>query len=213
MQFGEALAGWRSLASLPAVTPAELTTNLKALYAAIYDADFAALEFAAVRAIAHSRHRGAVRPLPHAARPVARMAGCRLADAEAPLAARNAMRVLRYTIDIVGEVASRFERLAPGQARLMRLHGPGARDAAASRHARRASSLELRAGDVLLVRGQLHNSAAIARVGDVDTQFSHIGIIHIDDVRPALDGRRPDRGRARSLTPLDSALDHGSAAL
>ena len=30
------------------------------------------------------------------------------------------------------------------------------------------------------MRGTGHNSAAIARIGDVDTQFSHVAIIYID---------------------------------
>ena len=33
---------------------------------------------------------------------------------------------------------------------------------------------------MLLVRGMLHNSAAVARVGDVDTQFSHMALVHVD---------------------------------
>jgi hypothetical protein len=33
---------------------------------------------------------------------------------------------------------------------------------------------------VILMRGSAHNSAAIARIGDVDSQFSHIAIVHID---------------------------------
>lgn len=35
----------------------------------------------------------------------------------------------------------------------------------------------LEAGDLVLQRGMLHNSAAIARIGDVDSQFSHVGMI------------------------------------
>ncbi|MCB0355456.1 MAG: hypothetical protein KDD40_00525 [Bdellovibrionales bacterium] len=34
------------------------------------------------------------------------------------------------------------------------------------------------AGDVILMRGNRHNSAAIARIGDTDVQFSHLAIVH-----------------------------------
>ncbi len=40
--------------------------------------------------------------------------------------------------------------------------------------------LELQAGDVLLSRGNAFTSAAIARIGDDDAQFSHLAIVHID---------------------------------
>ncbi len=58
------------------------------------------------------------------------------------------------------------------------------------------------------MRGSAHNSAAIARIGDVDTQFSHIAIIYIDDegkhwVVEALieDGS--------VINTLEHVLDHG----
>ncbi len=41
--------------------------------------------------------------------------------------------------------------------------------------------LDFRSGDLLLMRGMHHNSAAIARIGDVDSQFSHLAIVHTDE--------------------------------
>ncbi|NUM88745.1 MAG: hypothetical protein HUU37_06045 [Bdellovibrionales bacterium] len=40
--------------------------------------------------------------------------------------------------------------------------------------------LELQAGDVLMSRGNAFTSAAIARIGDDDAQFSHLAIVHVD---------------------------------
>jgi hypothetical protein len=40
--------------------------------------------------------------------------------------------------------------------------------------------IAFRSGDVIVVRGHAHNSAAIARIGDVDSQFSHVGMVYID---------------------------------
>ncbi|MFX5344442.1 hypothetical protein ABTC63_21645, partial [Acinetobacter baumannii] len=63
-------------------------------------------------------------------------------------------------------------------------------------------------GDVILVRGQAHNSAAIARIGDVDSQFSHVGIVYQGD-----DGKlykiQAMIEDGAVITPLGQALDHG----
>ena len=68
--------------------------------------------------------------------------------------------------------------------------------------------IPFQSGDVIIVRGLRHNSAAIARVGDVDSQFSHAAIIHIDE-----------KGRHRvleslieegaTISNLDYTLEHG----
>ncbi|MEO1719071.1 MAG: YiiX/YebB-like N1pC/P60 family cysteine hydrolase [Pseudomonadota bacterium] len=64
-----------------------------------------------------------------------------------------------------------------------------------------------RSGDVLLVRGTLANSAAIARIGDIDSQFSHVGMIHVDDdgttnvVESLIEV-------GATITPLGEALSH-----
>lgn len=39
----------------------------------------------------------------------------------------------------------------------------------------------LQSGDVLLSRGNAYTSAAIARIGDIDTQFSHLAFIYRDE--------------------------------
>lgn len=41
--------------------------------------------------------------------------------------------------------------------------------------------LEFKSGDILLSRGTAFTSAAIARIGDVDAQFSHLAILYIDE--------------------------------
>ena len=68
--------------------------------------------------------------------------------------------------------------------------------------------MAFQSGDVVLVRGQAHNSAAIARIGDVDSQFSHIGIIHIDDAGEhwMVESLIED---GAIINPLAKALEHG----
>ncbi len=40
---------------------------------------------------------------------------------------------------------------------------------------------DLQSGDVLLSRGNAYTSAAIARMGDNDTQFSHLSLVYVDE--------------------------------
>jgi hypothetical protein len=42
-------------------------------------------------------------------------------------------------------------------------------------------SVELRSGDLLLSRGDAFISAAIARIGDIEGQFSHLAMVYIDE--------------------------------
>ncbi|MEM1307496.1 MAG: hypothetical protein AAGG99_08220, partial [Pseudomonadota bacterium] len=73
-----------------------------------------------------------------------------------------------------------------------------------------AGEVRFRSGDVLLVRGMLANSAAIARIGDIDSQFSHIGMVHVDaDGEAAIVEALIERGA--TITSLDDALAHGLA--
>ena len=95
----ESVAAWRSFVDRPAVTPQELVANMKALYSAVHGMDFAALDPANVKAMAT--------PVSEALFDLYLTLRDRLPEwqqrglmaGEAPLAVRNAMRVLRYTID------------------------------------------------------------------------------------------------------------------
>src|SRR5690606_34078329 len=40
---------------------------------------------------------------------------------------------------------------------------------------------DLKSGDVILSRGNAYTSAAIARIGDIDAQFSHLTMVYKDD--------------------------------
>lgn len=202
-----ALGRWRAIVARPAGSADELTANMKALYLAVYDTDFAALDVAEVKAIAKPAIEELFDLYLMLRDRVVEWRALGLMAGEAPKAVRNAMRVLRYTSDIVGEVAHGFPRLARGEATHKAFDGPAAWTLIHPA-LREGECAALRAGDVILMRGQLNNSAAIARIGDVDSQFSHVGLVHIDG-----DGRRwlvealIEEGSIWS--PLDQALDHG----
>lgn len=89
---------------------------------------------------------------------------------------RDCFRALRYATDLIGELRAGFRTRRVGASRRIAfaegtLFHPDLR--AENRHT-------FRSGDILLVRGTIHNSAAIARIGDVDSQFSHAAMIYID---------------------------------
>ncbi|MCH9809295.1 MAG: hypothetical protein K0U74_16335 [Alphaproteobacteria bacterium] len=123
-------------------------------------------------------------------------------------AARDCLRATRYAIDILGELWIGYERL-PKDGRTYRAFAGSHLN---TLHNRAFSTdddgrMEFWSGDVILTRGQLHNSAAIARIGDVDSQFSHVAMVYID-----INGQHwaveslIERGAV--VTPLAEWLDH-----
>ena len=121
---------------------------------------------------------------------------------------RDVFRVLRYVSDMLGEIAIGNEHIPDGGHTLRGFTGRDSNTLVNYAFYKPNGELPFRSGDVVLVRGHAHNSAAIARIGDVDSQFSHIGIIHIDEAG--------DHWMVESLiedgaiiNPLSKALDHG----
>jgi hypothetical protein len=205
--FAGALARWRAIVERRVDDAGELAANMEALYRAVFETDFGQLDVAEVKAVAETARHDlfdlylAVRDRIGAWRARGLMVG------DAPDAVRHALRVLRYTIDIVAEVANGHARVTAGEGPVIAFGGP-ANWTAMHPALHYGAGAVPQAGDLLLVRGQLHNSAAIARIGDVDGQFSHVGIVHIDG-----QGERwlvealIEEGAV--LTPLGEALSHG----
>lgn len=94
---------------------------------------------------------------------------------------RDVFRILRYVSDMVGEISIGNDRDASGRSSLPGFTGKHHNTLVNWAYYNSGADLPFRSGDVLLVRGKQHNSAAIARIGDVDSQFSHTGVIYIDD--------------------------------
>lgn len=120
---------------------------------------------------------------------------------------RNVFRVLRYVSDMLGEIASGHPQPGDGGHVLRGFTGNDYNTLINYAFYHNGAPLAFQSGDVVLVRGRAHNSAAIARIGDVDSQFSHVGIIHIDEAG--------DHWMVESLiedgaiiNPLAKALDH-----
>lgn len=120
---------------------------------------------------------------------------------------RDVFRILRYVTDMLGEIAIGNARLAEGQHPLRGFTGSD-RNTLVNYAFYNGRDLPFRTGDVLLVRGRAHNSAAIARIGQSDSQFSHTGIVSIDaDGKHWLVEALIEDGAM--VNPLADALDHG----
>jgi Permuted papain-like amidase enzyme, YaeF/YiiX, C92 family len=104
-----------------------------------------------------------------------------LMSRQAQKAARDCLRATRYAIDILGELWTGFEQLPEG-GRTYRAFTGTNHNTLYNRASERAAdgTMAFRSGDVILTRGRLHNSAAIARIGDIDSQFSHVAMVYID---------------------------------
>ncbi len=127
-------------------------------------------------------------------------------DGEAVKALRNVLRAARVAIDLIGEVYLHHPRLAPGQSTLGAFSGGAPHLLVNPKFA--SEPVRLLPGDVILQRGMLHNSAAIARIGDIDSNFSHAAIVAEDrDGSLVMVEALIERGSV--VTPLRHALAHG----
>jgi hypothetical protein len=119
---------------------------------------------------------------------------------------RDVFRVLRYVSDMLGEIAS--GHVPDGHAGHLRgFTGRENNTLVNYVYYRPGAALPFQSGDVILVRGTAHNSAAIARIGDVDSQFSHIGVVYVD---PAGDPWMVESliEDGALINPLAKSLDH-----
>jgi hypothetical protein len=90
---------------------------------------------------------------------------------------RGALRAIRYVEDLAQE----------HQYRIIGGEFPSNAFVAGNLHVKRAPKFkdfdmikDLKSGDVILTRGNAYTSAAIASLGEFDTQFSHMSLVYID---------------------------------
>ncbi|NOT70078.1 MAG: hypothetical protein HOP09_01985 [Hyphomicrobium sp.] len=120
---------------------------------------------------------------------------------------RDVFRILRYVTDMLGEIAIGNARVAEADFALRPFTGKD-RNTLVNWPFYNGKDLAFRSGDVVLVRGRAHNSAAIARIGSGDSQFSHTGIVYIDkDGGHWLVESLIEDGA--TINTLAHALDHG----
>ncbi len=170
----------KDLATRPADSADELARNLGEIYALAFDVDLARYD---------ARHLSAAAPqllteifdLRNWLRdqvPDWQRRGLMTHPVEKNL--RDVFRIARYASDMLGELAAGYKRLGDGEITYRGFTGPD-HNTLAHRNVDTGQPLAFRSGDAILVRGMHHNSAAIARIGDVDAQFSHLAIVYVDD--------------------------------
>jgi hypothetical protein len=205
--LGSDLLSLKELANRPARTAKELTAVLQQIYEAVYEVDLNRYD-AGATAKAAPYLMQSIFELRMALRGrIMDWASRGLLTLPAESALRDVFRISRYGSDMLGELAIGFDRFGrTGKGR--RVFTGTDRNTFVNPAYYTGADLPFRSGDVLLMRGSAYNSAAIARIGDVDTQFSHVGLIHVDE-----DGHHSvvealiEDGAV--ITPLEHALDCG----
>ena len=173
------LARIQMLARAPVAGENDLKLNLANIYRELYLADFAKYDLVAVRMMAASTMQALFELRLYLRGEIPGWARRGFMSHDVQKALRDVFRVTRYASDMLGELNIAHDKLPPG-AKTRRGFTGDDLNVLVNPAFQTGGDLPFRSGDVIVVRGQAHNSAAIARIGDVDSQFSHIGIVHID---------------------------------
>ena len=198
------------IATRPVSSSQELRALLRELYDAIFDVDLTTYNTAEIRADTALVMRATFDFRLELRRRLADWEARGIVSKGAEKMLRGVFRALRYATDMLGELAIGYEQMHAQDKPYRAFSGPDNNTFILPEYSDVGQAVTFQSGDVLLVRGTLHNSAAIARIGDVDSQFSHILMIHIDG-----------KGRHRvleslieegaTISNLDYTLEHGLA--
>lgn len=161
------------------VSAHELEAALRAVYRLVFDADLSDADRREVAAAAPRLMTGLFAARMRLRDRIASWDQQGIFDRAAQGALRDVFRITRYATDMLGEIAGGNARLEPRE-KSKRAFSGTAWNTLVNPAFDSGQNIPFRSGDVLVMRGSAHNSAAIARIGDVDTQFSHIAIIYVD---------------------------------
>jgi Permuted papain-like amidase enzyme, YaeF/YiiX, C92 family len=176
----EDLAAVDALIKQPVATANDLADKLERVYSAMFEVSLDRYDLEEVKAVAPDLMRAIFTLRLHLREQVADWHRRGFMSLPVQTALRNALRAGRYATDMLGELNTGFEVLGPGEKTLRAFRG-ARMNTLVNPAFETGADLPFQAGDLLLMRGMHHNSAAIARVGDVDSQFSHIAIVHTDE--------------------------------
>jgi hypothetical protein len=204
--LGGAIAAISALASRNARDEAELLTSLQGIYQTLMLADFSTYDVAAVRAAAPQlAHQVFEAQLTLRSR-IPAWASAGLMSHPVQAALRDLFRSARYAGEMLGELHIGHARLMDGEAAHPGFTGPPLCTLVNPAFA--AIPLTFQPGDVVLQRGRVHNSAAIARIGDVDSQFSHVSVVaNGSDGQLVMVEALIEEGTV--ITPVAKAMAHG----
>jgi hypothetical protein len=169
-----------ALAAADVSTAQHLENTLRSIYKAYFEIDFTKYDLDGLRNMGPETLNRAYRLRTSLRDRIADWTNRGLMTREAQGGLRDVFRASRYATDMLGEMLIGYDEMDPGEEVYPAFTGPNHNTLLHGSLAGQ-DKVTFRSGDVLLMRGLLHNSAAIARIGDVDSQFSHISIIHIDE--------------------------------
>jgi len=173
------LAVVEEIAARPATTAKELAANLEDLYAATFNVSFDRYDVQTLARLAPDIAQSIFALRLKLRDQIAGWHARGFMTLRGQKALRNALRIARYATDMLGELNIRYAHLGPDEATLRGFTGHNINTLVNPAYDN-GRDIDFRSGDLLLMRGMHHNSAAIARIGDVDSQFSHLAIIHTD---------------------------------
>jgi hypothetical protein len=203
----ERLSRVRAVAMQPFASAQDLEAALRGLYQLLYETDLRGAEPADVAAAAPKLMRGLFAGRMMLRERISDWSEKGIFSREAQGALRDLFRISRYASDMLGEIGSGNRHLEHGEMTLRGFRGT-AWNTLVNPRFDNGLDIPFRSGDVILMRGTAHNSAAIARIGDVDSQFSHIAIVYIDpDGKHWMVEALIEDGAV--INPLDSVLHHG----
>lgn len=91
-------------------------------------------------------------------------------------AIRKIFRAFRTAEDMLGEIQINHQKLAEGEQALTAFQPTNNSNLVVFNN----QPLQIKSGDVIVMRGNRHNSAAIAKITEEDSQFSHALIVYFD---------------------------------
>lgn len=197
----------QALAEAPVASEADIKANLGQIYRALFSADLAHYDVVAQRKQAAATMQALFELRLDLRNQIPGWAKRGFMSHDVQRALRDVFRVTRYACDMLGEINIGHDKLSDDGKTRRGFTGDDA-NVLVNPQFQDGRDLPFRSGDVILVRGQAHNSAAIARIGDVDSQFSHVGIVYVDPKgQPFKIEALIESGSV--VTPLDFALEHG----
>lgn len=201
------LAEMRRLADEPVVSEADLRANLAKIYDLLFHADLTHYDAAKQRKLAATAIQSLFELRLSLRNRIADWDRRGFMTRDVQKALRDVFRVTRYACDMIGEINIGHDRLPPGGVPRRGFTGGDVNVLVNPVH-HTGADFPFQSGDILLVRGQAHNSAAIARIGDIDSQFSHVAMVYVDKAGEAFTVEALIESGA-VVTPLHAALDHG----
>jgi len=178
-ELEERLAGVDAVSRRQIESPHELEAALKSLYHALYDTDLTRFDRREVAEAAPHLMHGLFAARMRLRDRISDWSAKGLLARPAQNALRDVFRIARNASDMLGEIAAGNLRLAPDEKTRRAFTGKSWNTLVHPLYDN-GHNIPFHSGDVLVMRGSAHNSAAIARIGDVDTQFSHTAIVYID---------------------------------